>query len=98
MFTATATDGAYTLTILISAFKGYQVKYPVSYGIADPGFVLTGPGGPWASANRPPVPLPIVSAIVFNKSGTQVSLSFPAVDSSGHGGALLAGIMACKKT
>ena len=36
-FTATATDSGYTLTIRISAFKGYGVHYPISYGIADPG-------------------------------------------------------------
>jgi hypothetical protein len=98
VFTATATNGGYTLTVRISAFGGYRRQYPLSYGIADPGFVLTGPGGPWATANRPPIPLAIPSAIVFDKSGTRMSLSFPAVDASGTGGALLAGIMTCKKT
>lgn len=57
----------------------------------------TGPGGPWASANRPPVNFPLTSAFVFDKSGTRMSLSFPAVDASGRNGTLLAGIMNCRK-
>ena len=96
-FTARATDSGYTLRIRISGFGGYNRSYPLSYGVADPGFVLDGPGGPWSTANTPPIAIPTGSAITFNRSGTQLALTFPAVDSSGMNGALLAGLMRCTK-
>ena len=97
LFTARATDSGYTLKISISGFGGYNRSYPLSYGSADPGFVLEGPGGPWSTTFTPPIAIPTGSAITFNRSGTQLALTFPAVDSSGMNGALLAGLMRCTK-
>ena len=77
--------------------RGLRRHYPLSYGIADPGVVLTGPGGPWATANRPPSAADHQRDRVRQVRHAAVA-ELPRRGLERHGGALLAGIMTCKKT
>ena len=52
-FTASGKSGAYTLKVSIKPFLGYNTDYQLQFQSSNPGFVVTGPGGPFSNLYWP---------------------------------------------
>jgi hypothetical protein len=95
-FKATAKSGAYTLKVNINAFTGYH-DYPLDFKATDPGFVVSGPGGPFSNVYWPGGTPPNHGGyITFAEAGTAMGLGFiNAWNPSFSDAVVLAGGLTC---
>ncbi len=95
-FKATSKSDGYTLKVNINAFTGYH-DYPLDFKATDPGFVVSGPGGPFSNVYWPGGTPPNHGGyITFGNSGTAMGLGFiNAFNPSFSDSVALAGVLTC---